>query len=78
MVKINNKFLTYNKLGEKIAEKMCLGWKVSTILEDRMGNGYFLFEHDEFCTTFVDFTELNVNDEVEITYNKLGELVRNY
>lgn len=78
MVMINKKFLKYQKLGEKVAEKICLGWKVTTILNDNMGNGVFLFEHDEFCTTYVPFTELNVNDEVTLTYNGLSEIVRDY
>ena len=27
MVKINGKFLKYQVFGEKLAEKICLGWK---------------------------------------------------
>lgn len=78
MVKVNDKFLKDVVLGCKIAEKICLGWRVTTILNDNMGNGMFLFEHDEFCTTYVPFTELNVNDEVTLTYNGLSEIVRDY
>ena len=71
-------FIRYDKLGEKIAEKLCLGWDVTTVLFDRMGNGMFIFKHAEHGEVCIDFTEIKVEDIVTIEYNKLGNVIRNY
>ena len=78
MVKINGNFLKDYVFGEKLAEKICLGWKPTIEIADVFGNGEIIFEHDEFCTTFVKFTELNINDVVTVEYNNLCEIKRLY
>ena len=78
MVKINGKFMKYQVFGEKIAEKICLGWKPTIQILDVFGNGQILFEHSEFCTAVVPFTEINVNDTVTVEYNNLCEIQRLY
>lgn len=77
-MKINGKFLKYQILGEKLAEKICLGWTPIIEILDEFGNGQILFEHREYCTAVVPFTEINVNDMVTIEYNKLGTIKRLY
>lgn len=78
MVKINNKFLRYDVFGEKIAMKLCAGWECTCYLTDRFGNGFLLFKHREFCDVPVAFTEIKVEDIVEMEYFKLCEVVREY
>ena len=79
MVMINEKFLNCYKLGESIAIKMAQGWKVTTVLEDRLGNGVFIFtNHHESCDVCVKFSEINEFDMSMIEWNKLGDVVRNY
>lgn len=78
MVKINGQFVRCEVFGEKLAEKICLGWKPTIEITDIFGNGQILFEHDEFCTAVVPFTEINVNDTVTVEFNKLGTIKRLY
>ena len=78
MVKINGKFLKYQEFGNKLAEKICLGWKPTIEILDCFGNGQMLFEHREYCTVVVPFTEINVNDTVTVEYNNLCEIKRLY
>ena len=75
-MKINNKFITYEKLGRAIMNKMALGYQMD-VYYDKLGNGYMEFylskEHPSYP---VEFTEMKVEDFVEIEYNELGKLIR--
>lgn len=77
-MKINHEFIQAEKLGEKLAYAMSQGYDVTVEILDRFGNGRIIFEHDDCITSYVDFTEINVNDEVQIENNKLGTIVRTY
>ena len=70
--------MNYNKLGLALAEKMCMGWEVTTIINDEFGNGVFLFEKDGATTTYVPFEKIDVADTVTIQYNALGEIVKDF
>lgn len=75
-MKINGKFIDYETLGRKIMSKLALGYQVD-VYYDKFGNGYMEFylskEHPSYP---VEFTEMKVEDYVEIEYNELGELYR--
>lgn len=75
-MKINGKFIDYETLGRKIMNKLALGYQVD-VYYDKFGNGYMEFylskEHPSYP---VVFTEMKVEDFVEIEYNELGELHR--
>lgn len=75
-MKINGKFIDYETLGRKIMNKLALGYQVD-VYYDKFGNGYMEFylskEHPSYP---VEFTEMKVEDYVEIEYNELGELHR--
>lgn len=75
-MKINGKFIDYETLGRKIMSKLALGYQVD-VYYDKFGNGYMEFylskEHPSYP---VEFTEMKVEDYVEIEYNELGELHR--
>lgn len=75
-MKINGKFITYEKLGRAIMNKIALGYQVD-VYYDKFGNGYMEFylskEHPSYP---VEFTEMKVEDFVEIEYNQLGKLIR--
>lgn len=75
-MRINGEFIRAEKLGKKLRAKIKDGYDITVQIFDNFGNGRFVFEHDDYCTTFVDFSEINANDEVEIEYNKLGTIVR--
>lgn len=75
-MKINGKFIDYETLGRKIMSKLALGYQLD-VYYDKFGNGYMEFylskEHPSYP---VEFTEMKVEDYVEIEYNELGELHR--
>ena len=77
-MKINGKFLRAEKLGEKLAMKICQGYNITVEITDIFGNGQMLFNHCDYCTAVVEFTEINVNDTVTIEWFKLGEIKRTY
>lgn len=74
-MKINNKFLTYEELGRRIMSKLAIGYEL-IVFYDKFGNGYMEFHRDDCCPAVVEFTEMKVEDEVEISYNELGKLVK--
>jgi hypothetical protein len=75
-MKINGKFIDYETLGRKIMSKLAFGYQLD-VYYDKFGNGYMEFylskEHPSYP---VEFTEMKVEDYVEIEYNELGELHR--
>lgn len=75
-MKINGKFIDYETLGRKIMSKLAIGYQLD-VYYDKFGNGYMEFylskEHPSYP---VEFTEMKVEDFVEIEYNELGELHR--
>ena len=75
-MKINGKFIDYETLGRKIMSKLAIGYQLD-VYYDKFGNGYMEFylskEHPSYP---VEFTEMKVEDYVEIEYNELGELHR--
>ena len=78
-VVVGKKFITYLKLGEVLAYRLCLGYKVTVELFDRFGNGQILFKHkDEAGEAVVEFEAIKVEDLVTIEYNKLAEVKRLY
>ena len=78
MVKINGNFVKATDFGIKLAEKIALGWKPTIEIHDVFGNGEVIFDHNEYCSAFVKFTEINVNDIVTVEYNKLCPIKRLY
>lgn len=75
-MKINGKFITYEKLGRAIMNKIALGYQVD-VYYDKFGNGYMEFYLSKKHPSYpVEFTEMKVEDFVEIEYNELGKLIR--
>ena len=72
---IKGKFVRSDVMGKKLHHLIAMGWEIEVVV-DRFGNGEMLFHHPQSCTNFVEFTEFNVNDEVEITFNELGTVKR--
>ena len=73
------KFIRYDRLGEKLAYNLCLGREVIIELFDRLGNGQILInEKNGDNITFIEFKEIKVEDIVTIEFNKLGIVKRLY
>ena len=78
-VVVEKKFIKYQRLGEILAYKLCLGYKITVELIDRFGNGRILFKHkNEAGEAVVEFEAIKVEDLVTIEYNKLAEVKRLY
>lgn len=75
MVKIDDKFLTYEKFGRKLMDKIAIGYEIF-VFYDKFGNGYMEFHRSDCCPPVVEFTEMKVEDFVEIEYNELGTLIK--
>lgn len=71
-------FVTYERLGKKCHHMLALGYTIEVVLENRLGDGYISFYRENDTTIVVPFTEFNVSDEVEIEYNELGVIKREF
>ena len=74
----NGKFIRSDKLGETLRHYLALDYTFEIILHNRLGDGEILFHHPRICTCVVRFKEWNVNDDVEVSYNDLGTIIREY
>lgn len=75
-MKINGKFIDYETLGRKIMNKIALGYEM-VVTYDKFGNGVMEFSlGKEYPSYPVFFTEMKVEDYVEIEYNELGNLIK--
>ena len=77
-MKINNKFIPAEKLGEKLKIMMSHGYDITVEIFDITGDGRIIFEHDDCSTKYVSFTKITYRDEVEIENNNLGLIIRKY
>ena len=71
-------FISYERMGKKLHHMIALGYEIEVVLEDRLGNGIMYFYHPVNTTIAIPFTEWNVADDVEITYNELGTIKKLY
>ena len=71
-------FVTYEKLGAKLQHMLGLGYEVLITLTDEFWNGYIEFIREGSTTIIVPFESFNAFDEVEVTYNELGKIIKNY
>ena len=72
---VNNEFIRSDRMGKGLHHLIAMGWEIEVEV-DKFGTGIMMFHHPVNCTTFVEFTEFNVNDWVEIQYNELGTIKR--
>ena len=71
-------FITYERLGTKLRHMLGLGYEVLIVLTDEFWNGYIEFTRERSTTIIIPFESFNVFDEVEVTYNELGMITKNY
>lgn len=71
-------YVTYEKLGAKLRHMLGLGYDITVILTDEFWNGYIEFIREGSTTIVVPFEKFNAFDEVEVSYNELAEIRKDY
>ena len=71
-------FVTYEKFGAKLRHMLALGYDITVILTDEFWNGYMEFIREGSTTIIVPFEKFNTFDEVEVSYNELAEIKKDY
>ena len=75
-MKINGKFVNSEQLGILLAAKMDKGFDITIEIFNIYGDGQIILEHDDYLTSYVEFSRITPRDEVEIESKKLGTIIR--